>query len=384
MKRLYIILFSIIFLQACSKVDDYMLGKDNTPQPKELKPVKAQIKVSKNWSVASGKPSKIKDYLKLKPLILGNIIYTAQAPGTLQAINKADGAKLWATQLKEGIVSGPTAGSGYLAVGTNAASVVVLSQKDGKIIWDNKVSGDILSPPAITQNKVIAKTIDGKVYAFDIAQGKSLWVADHGAPSLVLKASSSPVILGNLVLIGYSDGKLDALDIDNGQLMWQRSIAYASGGSDVERLVDIDADPIVKDNTAYIASYQGYIGALSLADGQFLWRKPGSVYKNMILDGDTLYFADSRDVLWSLNRKNGQVHWKQNAFKARGLTEPILVNNQLVVADKTGYLHVISKQSGEVLARTQLSAGVDIAPSAHGKKIYVLTNNGLLNQLSVG
>ncbi|MDP3268848.1 MAG: PQQ-binding-like beta-propeller repeat protein, partial [Legionella sp.] len=175
----------------------------------------------------------------------------------------------------------------------------------------------------------------------------------------------------------------DAIELDTGRVVWQRSIAYATGASDVERLVDIDADPIVKNKVAYLASYQGYIGALSLTDGQFIWKKSGSVYKNMILSANTLYLTDSNDVVWSINSRTGQVNWKQTALKARGLTEPVLLGNDLVVGDKTGYLHFIGSQTGELLARSQLSGGVSISPNVAGRNLYVLTDNGMLNQLSV-
>ncbi len=383
MKIRLLIVSLYALLQGCTAVDNYMLGKDNTSKPRELKQIQSKVTFSQNWQVAVGKPQQTNEYLKLKPVIRDNLIYTANANGTVQAQAKADGSIKWSHQLEDGIVSGPTVADKVVAVGTNSASLVLLSQTEGKVLWQNKLSGEILSPPAIAQGKVIARTIDGKVFAFDVASGKPLWKADHGAPSLVLKASSSPVVLGNLVLIGFSDGKLDALNLETGQVAWQRSIAYASGSSDVERLVDIDADPIVQGNIAYLASYQGYIGALSLADGQFIWRKPASVYKNMILKDNNLYLTDSNDVLWSINARNGQVNWKQTALKARGLTEPVLMGKQLVVGDKTGYLHVLGSQTGKLLGRTQLSSAVTVSPNAVGKNVYVLTDNGMLNQFSV-
>lgn len=288
MKIKLFILIICTMIQGCSKLDDYMLGKDNTPKPKELATIQDKVKVSKNWSVSLGKAPKNKEYLRLKPVVSGGLIYVADATGSVHAVKKSDGTIKWTTPLKHSLVSGPTLSHGYIAVGTSNSSIVVLNKADGKQLWKTKVSGEVLSPPAISHNKVIAKTIDGKVFAFNLVDGKQLWMTEHGSPSLVLKASSSPVVMGNLVLIGFSDGKLDALDLSTGRLVWQRSIAYASGASDVERLVDIDADPIVENNVAYLASYQGYIGALSLNDGQFIWRKPGSVYKNMLLSGNTL------------------------------------------------------------------------------------------------
>ncbi|HBC0468265.1 TPA: outer membrane protein assembly factor BamB [Legionella pneumophila subsp. fraseri] len=378
-----LVLILCALTQGCTYVDDYMLGKDNTPQPKELKEIQPKVKMAQNWAAPVGKTHKTNEYLNIKPAIRGDIIYTADASGLVQAVSKKDGQIKWSTSLKNNIVSGPTVADGYLVVGTNASTLVLLNQSDGKEIWQNKVSAEVLAPPALSHEKVIAKTIDGKVYAIDAVNGKQLWVADHGAPSLVLKASSSPIIVDNLVLVGFSDGKLDAFELQTGRLIWQRSIAYGMGASDVERLVDIDSDPIISNNVAYLATYQGYVGALSLSNGQFIWRKPASVYKNMLLSHNNLYFTDSNDVLWSLNSSTGQVNWKQTSLKARGLTAPALVGGNLVVGDKTGYLHILSTQSGELLGRSQLSGGVTVSPSVSGKNMYVLTNNGTLNQLTV-
>lgn len=383
MKIKLIVVALITMMQGCAQVDDYMLGKDNTPKPQALEQINPKVKVAQNWTSPVGKARKSQEYLKIKPVIRGDYIYSADASGLIQSVNKKDGSIKWSTQLKSGIVSGPSVADGFIAVGTNSSSLVLLNQADGKELWRAKVSGEILSPPALSHQKVIAKTIDGKVFAYDAVTGKLLWTADHGSPSLVLKASSSPIIIDNLVLIGFSDGKLDAIELDTGRVVWQRSIAYATGASDVERLVDIDADPIVKNKVAYLASYQGYIGALSLTDGQFIWKKSGSVYKNMILSANTLYLTDSNDVVWSINSRTGQVNWKQTALKARGLTEPVLLGNDLVVGDKTGYLHFIGSQTGELLARSQLSGGVSISPNVAGRNLYVLTDNGMLNQLSV-
>ena len=189
--------------------------------------------------------------------------------------------------------------------------------------------------------------------------------------------------MDKLALVGFSDGKLDAIDIQTGNVVWQRSIAYASGSSDVERLVDIDADPIVRGNIAYLASYQGYIGALSLANGEFVWRKPASVYKNMAIDNTTLYVTDSDDILWAFDSISGHVKWKQLALKARGLTEPVLLGNRLIVGDRTGFVHVLATQNGELVSREQVSGPVDIAPAVAENSVYVMTANGKLSRFSV-
>jgi outer membrane protein assembly factor BamB len=382
MNKRWAILSFCVLLQACTQIDNYMLGKDNTPKPAALAPIASKANFSLKWTVPIGKANKARTYLKLKPVVRGNIIYTADAGGMVQAIDKQKGKMLWSKQIESGVVSGPTIADGYIAVGTNTAHLVLLKQNDGHQIWNAQVSSDILSKPAIAQKKVFVKTIDGNVYAFNLLTGEKIWVADHGSPSLILKASSSPIVMDKLVLVGFSDGKLDAIDTTFGHVLWQRSIAYASGSSDVERLVDIDADPIVRGNTVYLASYQGYIGALSLENGQFIWNKPASTFQNMTIDDNTLYMTDSDDIVWAFDRQTGFVKWKQISLKARGLTEPVLMGNRLVVGDKTGLVHLLSTQNGELIARTQLGGAIDIAPAVSGNRVYVMTANGKLNCLS--
>lgn len=379
--------FTIVLLcllsGACSKVDDYMLGKDNTPQPKNLQPINAKVSLVEKWTAPSGGSKKSAVYSKLIPVISGNIIYSADNNGFVQAINKSTGVQLWSKKLPHNLISGPTLANGKLIVAASDASIQVLNQKDGADLWNAKVSSDVLSKPVYNKNKVIAKTIDGNLYAFDINSGKPLWKSEHGAPSLILKASSSPVVFGNLILVGYSDGKMDAVEPETGRILWQRSIAYATGSSDVERLVDIDADPIVKGDSALLGSYQGYVGALSLTNGEFTWRKPASIYKNMVLGGKTLYLTDSNDVIWAIDSQSGRVNWKQVALKARGLTEPTLMGDRLFVGDKTGMMHVLSIHDGQFLARVAMNGPVNVAPIAAGKNIYVITTNGKLSRYSV-
>ncbi len=376
-------LICCILVQGCSKVDDFMFGKDNTPKPGVLSPLHSKLTLVENWSVPLGKPGQSSTYLKLKPEIKGNIIYVANANGVIDAVDKNTGQMVWAKQLRHGVVSGPTVADGHVVVGTNNSRVLVLNQTDGSELLKLKVSAEALSKPVINHQRLIVKTMDGYLYGFDIKTGQKLWAYEHGTPGLILKASSSPVIMGKQTLVGFSDGKLDAIDLESGRMIWQRSIAYASGASDVERLVDIDADPIVRGDTVYIATYQGYIGAVSLSSGEFLWRKPGSVYKNMAIDKETLYVTDSDDVVWAIDRKNGLIKWKQSTLKARGLTEPVLWGKRLIVGDRTGLVHVLSRKSGALISRIQLSGPIDIAPAVSGSSLYVMTAHAKLTRLSL-
>ncbi len=379
MKKCVLVLL-VCCLSSCAKFDDYMLGKDNTPIPKQLKSLDSQIGMTKKWTVQIGKGQKNGTYFRLKPLLKANKLFVADIGGQFDAINTSSGKIIWSNKTPYSFTSGPTLGHGILVLTTNNSQLIAYSSKDGHQLWHQKLSSDVLASPIIAKNQVIAKTIDGNLYSFGLQKGEQQWLLEHGSPSLVLKASSSPVMMNsNTVLVGYSDGKLDAVDIDTGHVLWQRSIVYATGSSDVERLVDIDADPIVSGSMVYLGSYQGSVGGVSLDDGQFIWRKPASIFKNMILKDNTLYYSDSHDVIWAVDKNNGQVNWKQPAFKARNLTEPTLQGNRLFIGDQTGLLHGLDTSTGKLIFRAPLKGAIYVAPIISGNRIFVLTATGELS-----
>ena len=199
-------------LSACTQIDDYLLGKDNTPVPKPLATFQSKLPLKLDWSVIVGHKAHGLKYLKLSPVVLNNTVYTADSNGQIEARDTLQGALRWSTTLPHGVLSGPSVGEAGVAVGTDVSSVVVLNKSDGKIRWQTKVSGDVLSQPLIRNHSVFVKTVDGTVSALAMKNGEKQWALDHGSPQLILQASSSPVEMGSQLLIGFSDGQLEAID----------------------------------------------------------------------------------------------------------------------------------------------------------------------------
>jgi outer membrane protein assembly factor BamB len=379
----WLIFVFCVLIQSCTQIDDFLLGKDNTIKPSALTPLNEKIHFKEQWSTTVSK-SAYGHYLKLIPFVSGDILYVAEPRGRLFAIDKYTGKIQWSTPLHQSLVSGPVVLGDTIVVSTNTAEVLALNKQDGSIRWRAAVSSDVLASPLLTKRSVVVKTVDGHLYAFDINTGNKQWRMEHGAPNLILKASSSPVKMGRMVLVGFSDGKLDAIDIDTGRVLWQRSIVYATGASDVERLVDIDADPIVRNEVVYLASYQGYIGAMSLQDGQFIWNKTASTYKNLNIDTGSLYMTDSNDIVWAYALTNGQVRWKQPILSAREVTAPARIGHNLFLGDKTGFLHVIDAEQGTLIGRQYLGSAIEVPPVVSGDWIYVITSTGQLVSFTVG
>jgi outer membrane protein assembly factor BamB len=177
---------------------------------------------------------------------------------------------------------------------------------------------------------------------------------------------------------------LDAVDAQTGRVVWQKSIAFAAGASDVERLVDIDADPLVDNDMLYIASYQGFLSALSVSQGENVWSRPASTYKNLAMNSNSLFMTDSDDSILSFTRANGQVRWKQLQLKSRVVTAPVLLDSWVLVGDKTGLVHILHANSGEIIGRATLKSSIDVEPVVSDHRVYVLTTSGQLSCYSIG
>ena len=63
--RKWALIGGVLLLSSCSYLDDYMLGKDNTPVPTALASFKPKVKLVEKLSITIGKPSKASAYLKL-------------------------------------------------------------------------------------------------------------------------------------------------------------------------------------------------------------------------------------------------------------------------------------------------------------------------------
>lgn len=376
----------VLSVNACSVVDDYMLGKDNTPKPQALGKLNSSIRLKNKWSMTAERTTKVqKDFYKLKPFVTGKYVYAANVSGVLEKRERSDGRLVWSKSFDAGISSGPVVKGDYVSVTDLDASVWVLQASDGEVVWHRQVSNQLLAPPVIAKNELVCKTIDGRLYAFSLTSGRLLWRYNHGAPNLILRASSAPLVVGNIVVAGFGDGKLDALDLKSGRTLWKRRVGYANGSSDVERMIDIDATPIVSDNVLYTVSFQGFVSAITLSNGHVLWQHKLSSYKDMALGGRYLYVTDAKSHVWAFNKHNGSVAWRQKELMYRGLSAPVLSQYGVLVTDKLGYLHVLSKRDGHLLGRLQIAKEeIDASPVVAGNHVYVITDKGVLNDVEIG
>ncbi len=326
------------------------------------------------WS--NGSLAKQERFTKLSPFYSQHALYGADHGGKVVALDSKTGKKLWTSKTNYKFSAGPFALDNTLLLATSDAKVVALDASNGSHLWETKVNSEVLASPGGKNGIVLVHASDGSVSAINAKTGQKIWVVDHATPSLTLHFSSKPEVVGERVLVGFATGKLLALNLHTGAIEWERAISLPQGRSELQRMVDISADPIIQDNTAYVITYQGKMAAVDIQNGNLLWDRDVSSYQNMAIAGDLLYVTDNTHCLWAINRQTGVTHWRQNALQERYITGPSVVSGMVAVADRGGYVHFLSREKGHIVNRIQLSGKIYQGPITVGNELIVNAHNG--------
>ncbi|MDO9581508.1 MAG: PQQ-binding-like beta-propeller repeat protein [Desulfomicrobium sp.] len=143
--------------------------------------------------------------------------------------------------------------------------------------------------------------------------GVTAWAVPEGQPSLVWKCELTtepcrdPVAFGNMAYIGSVDGHLYAVDLAKGELGWKY---------DAEDWIDyspaVFADTVYFGNTMGDKSGDRHLFAVDAATGNEKWRFKSQFYgvnsSPAIVDG-TVYFGAGDKHLYALDALSGEKKW---------------------------------------------------------------------------
>ncbi|MFO7603023.1 MAG: outer membrane protein assembly factor BamB [Gammaproteobacteria bacterium] len=347
-KSLLLIFSAAVFLGACTSSPSPVLP------PLMLAPLQPEIQVNSEWRRKIG--TGVSDgYLHLPPAYSAATAYALDAQGNLEAIHLDSGNIAWRKAYTVPFSSAPVISKDTLYVGTLQGELLAINIRQGAIIWRQQLSSEVLAPVATNGDMVVVRSVDGTVAALRAADGKQLWTHSDSVPALTLRGQSAPVIADDILVYATDEGKLFALTLRNGTELWSRAIAIPQGGTELARMIDVDASPVIYDNTIYVAAYQGRLSAVNLHSGRIVWVREISTHTGLAVDAYRLYLSDSEGQVWALDRVNGATLWKQDKLLRRGVTAPSLQNGYLAVADFNGFVHWLAREDGRLVARTRLS-----------------------------
>ena len=385
MVRRLLPLLLLVLSAGCSWLGGWFGGSDNSIPPAELQNIAQPVGVRQLWETQVGSGAK-NQFIRLTPALADGRLYAASFDGVVVALDALSGQRLWETATQLPISGGVgVSDNGLALVGTNKGQVVALRQDNGQEAWQVQVSTEVLAPPRAASGIVVVRTGDGKFTGLDARTGERRWVYAPAMPALSLRGSAPPVLTRALVIAGLETGKLLVLSLDKGLPVTEKTIAPPRGRTEIERLIDIDAEPKIRDDNLYLAAYRGNVAALDMRGGNLLWNRELSSYAGLDVDERQVYVSDDSDAVLALDRRSGGTLWKQAELTGRRLSAPIATRDHVVVGDFEGYLHWLSKDDGKIVGRIRAASKAIVAPPlAAGDTVFVQGQGGALGAFRAG
>ena len=360
-------------------------NKDNSEPPAPLTEIEQPIALEVDWTTNTGAGIDTASY-NMRPLLVQNQIFSVDTKGLIKSIGVENGKVKWKFETELPAITGLAGDSQVLVASSRDGDLNAYNLLDNKLEqrWSIRLNGEIRATPVIDGDQVFVRTSDGKLSAVSLLDGSIQWTVSRRVPALSLTGNSQPLVHGGLVYSGFDDGKIVAFDRADGTTVWEVSVSHPRGRTEIERMVDLDGQFILRDGVIYISSYQGRLLAIQALDGNVLWSRKFSSFQSIEVDDEALYLSSDNSHLWSIDRRTGSAFWMQDILHARKITAPILVENRLVVADLEGYVHWFDKSDGALAGRIRPTRKRHLAqPQIWQKKIVVIDSDGFLSSISL-
>jgi len=349
-----------------------LFSKENKHPPAELKPVSATLTVRQAWKADVGKSGPY----SMQPAAAGNNVYVSSNNGNLMALEGASGRVLWKAKTDLDLTSGPGSDGSVTAVAGEKGAIYAFDAS-GKQIWKKQVNGEVLSAPLVGNGLVVVRTTDTRVFGLDAGSGERRWIYQRSQTPLNLRAAMGMVFAGDGIVMGFPGGKLGVLTPGNGVLRWESTISYPKGVSEIERLNDVTGQPMISGRQVCATTFQGRVACLELATGQPQWGKDFSSPSGPAQDDNAIYASDEQSVVHAFDRQNGAERWKNDQMRNRRLGAPLALGRSVVMGDFEGYVHFLSREDGQVVARMKTDgSAITAAPVVAGQTLVIQTRDG--------
>ena len=370
--KVLILSTAVLALIGCSNVKKI--------EPDKLSTIESTKQADLLWSAKVGDGSK-RSVVQFAPFVSESAVFGVNADGGVQAFDRSSGAKLWEIDLDTELTAGVSGDDLYLYAGSGNGDVYCISQADGSLVWSTTVSSEVISAPSAGADYVVVRSIDGRVSALEKSSGKRRWLYTYSVPALSLHGNGRTLVVPDGVLVGLDNGRLVALREEDGRVFWETRLAGSSGRSEIDKLSDLDADPVVFGDSIFAVNYQGAAARIEPGAGRTLWTTRLSSSSGLSVNSRMVVVTDETDTLWALDIDDGSVLWKQENLSHRRLTAPVITDDgSVIVGDFQGYLHILSGDDGGLAGRVRAGSDqITGRPVLHEGVLYTLGRSGQLS-----
>ena len=373
LKKLSIIFLSFLIISCQS-------NSSEEEKPAELNDIQSKVFFEKTWS------KKIFSDFPLGDVDLAfnqNNIFIFTEQGEVSALDFT-GDSIWEKSFNDQISAGLGYGFESIFFATENGKIISLNAKSGEKIWESRVNGEVLSSPSTNGLIVAVQSSNGKITALDFNDGKFKWEYQSTVSPLSLRGTSKPVFDKKFIYVGFGNGNLVKIESRTGVVQWEVPVTVSDGVSEIERMIDVEAMPVISPNgLAYAVTFQGDLSAIEIVQGRTVWRSSASSTKDMLHTKNKTYIVDSEDLIKSYDGIKGNSLWNLDDFKLRKLSSPKRLKDHMIIGDYEGYLHAINLNNGEIEGRFRPSNQAIYEIYIFNDFLYVLDESGKISALKI-
>jgi len=221
------------------------------------------------------------------------------------AVNKRNGQRLWHRQVPYGVSSQILVQKNRVFVGGDDGKFRCLDSESGRAVWEVTVDFPVHGTPVIAADRLYVYTNNDAIHALDPDTGKSLWVYRRPPNGKTrVYGGGNLTYFAGMIWSGFSDGSLVALHPVDGAV--KNELTY----SDNTKFTDIDAQPLPWRSGLLVTTFDGKLRYLR-KDLSEVWQAPvGGARAPIPGYGDSLFFAASDGVVYSIDGNTGKEKWK--------------------------------------------------------------------------
>jgi outer membrane protein assembly factor BamB len=380
-----LLMASLVGLSACSS---------SGPKPAKLESFTPTLDLKAKWTVSTDRlPTVAMGQGAFAPAVSSGVVVVAGPKGQVSGYKLQDGSLVFERDLKAelaaGVGSGAGLGAGLFAVVTNAGEVALLDVK-GQVRWRVAMGGVSHERPVIAGGSVLVRLADNRVAAFSQETGARRWVIQRTLPSLVLHGQSGMTTAADAavesrsdqlgavdLVVGLPGARLLWLNATNGAVRWETTVVTPRGSNEVERLSDLLGEAAVVADSVCVAAYQNQVSCHEVASGRAKWTQKLDVSQPVAADQTLVVAIEANSRVHAYDRVSGEKRWSQTGLFLRGATEAVSFDRAIWIADQDGFLHGLSRDNGQFVARVSLPGG---KPAGR----MLVTREGLLIQTQSG
>jgi len=267
--------------------------------------------------------------------------------------------------------------------GTMEGYVYALNLASGRgnkrIAWKFKARGSVNTAVSVEEGRVYFGSNGGSIYCLNEQNGELEWEFKVQKPEKgARKHFTSPVVFEDRLYVGGADKQLYCLDAESGELHWQ-----------VESDDWIRSSPYVDDHGIHVATISGRLYGIN-HKGKIQWDEKISdhaIYADLVGNGTELLITDSNLMLYCFGSKGKQL-WNKSILCAfendegeRIFTDqlsggtfyqskPTAADGKLVFGTPSGFLYSLDAESGEENWKFEMGAAISVGPAIAKGKIY--------------